>query len=295
MLVTQAGSAVERSPRWIGRLADVPTLIAISIVAWALVDVVHELVGHGGAGILVGYPVQAVSTTTAHLAVDWGAVIRTQGPALVNVTLAGGTAANLVTGAIALIALGWRGGIDGATRCFLWLFASFSGVLAAANLGTAVLVGVGDWSQIIALSGAGEGWRLLVLASGACVAVVGYALPLRLWLPRLSGRRLTQLMLTALPVGTAAVVQTLSVLAGPFAYLPPESNHLLASTFVLAHLVLWAALVNALPVPRVGDFSAPALLPRSNTWLGVGLVVLVLFVAVLGPGIGSFSGHPALG
>ena len=32
-----------------------PTLIAISIIAWALVDILHEIVGHAGVAIVVEY------------------------------------------------------------------------------------------------------------------------------------------------------------------------------------------------------------------------------------------------
>ena len=40
-----------------------PTLVAIAIVSWVAVTVLHELVGHGGVCALVGGDPRAVSTT----------------------------------------------------------------------------------------------------------------------------------------------------------------------------------------------------------------------------------------
>lgn len=58
---------------------DPPTLISVSILAWALLDILHEIVGHAGAAVLLGLPVKAVSTTTAYIDVDWPRMIKNQG------------------------------------------------------------------------------------------------------------------------------------------------------------------------------------------------------------------------
>ena len=68
--VPRAGLAVESRERQLE--VDVPTLIALSTVAWALADVLHEVVGHAGAAVLLGVPVRAVSTTTAYIAAAGG-------------------------------------------------------------------------------------------------------------------------------------------------------------------------------------------------------------------------------
>ena len=90
------------------------------------------------------------------------------------------------------------------------------------------------------------------------------------------------------------VVQTLSVLPSPFATLPAESNHLLHSVVAYLHLALWAIVVNRgvgtcsiQPASEIG-------LRRSTGWLATGLVVIVFFVAVLGPGLGPLGDDPRL-
>src|SRR5512146_3022533 len=169
---------------------DIPTLIALSTVAWALADVFHEVVGHGGAAVLLGVPVRAASTTTLYLAWDQ---MQTVGD--VRTVDAAGTVLNLVTGVLALLALRSRRVTSAASRYFLWLFATFSFVVVTLNL----LVG-GDWSEITTGLEPRGLWKALIFAAGMLVAVVGYVLPLRLWMPDLRGNRRLQLKITAIPV-----------------------------------------------------------------------------------------------
>ena len=134
----QAGQAVGSRERPIE--VDVPTLIALSAVAWALADVLHEIVGHAGAAVLLGVAVRAVSTTTVYLAWD-----QVQTVADVRTIHAAATVLNLVTGSLALVALRSRRVTNPASRYFLWIFATFSLAVVTVNL----LVG-GDWEEVIA-------------------------------------------------------------------------------------------------------------------------------------------------
>jgi len=78
---------------------DFPTLLAVSTLAWALVDSLHEIVGHAGAAVWLGLPVRAVSTTTAFIDVDWSRVIESRGYLPIRLVVAAGTVLNLVSGA----------------------------------------------------------------------------------------------------------------------------------------------------------------------------------------------------
>jgi len=272
-----------------GTAVDVPTMIAVSTVAWALADVLHEIVGHGGAAALLGIPVRAVSTTT--LFADWDQI---QSMAEVRTIHASATVLNLVTAGLALLALRSPRVTSPASRYFLWVFATISLVIVTLNL--TLGVAVGDWSVVIdGLEPAGV-WRAGVLAAGLLVAVVGYVLPLRLWLPDLRGRRGLQLKVTAVPVLVLLVVQTLSVLGSPFTEVPRDSgtNALVSSWALTVIFGLWLALVNLVSVPRSTAPVGSIRLPRSKGWLAVGLVVLVVFVGVLGPGLGPLEADPRL-
>ena len=273
----------------------IPTLIAISVLAWALVNIMHEIVGHAGAAIVVGIAVKAVSTSTAYIKVDWAQFAAEHGSNPLRLIVAGGTIVNLVTGALALLALQWKKVTNTAMRYFLWLFATFSMIIVAMNMFTCPLLGFGDWTEFLSTLEQKHIWKILIIGTGLVLMVAGYVLSLRLWMPRMKGHRLTLLGITAIPVVTMIAVQTLSLVKSPFTTLPPQTNHLLASVFAYIHFALWAMVVNLIPGPRSSDTVEAIWLPRSNAWLALGLVVFVFFVLVLGPGIGSFAEDPRLG
>ena len=280
----QAGPAVGNRGRPIE--VDVPTLIALSAVAWALADVLHEVVGHAGAAMLLGVPVKAVSTTTAYIAGDQ---IHSLGD--VRTINAAGTVVNLVTGGVALLALRSPRVTSSASRYFLWLFATFSLIVVTLNL----LMG-GDWSDVISGLERRGLWRAGIVAAGMLVAVAGYALPLRLWMPDLRENRRVQLKITAIPVAVIIVVQTLSVAGSPFVRQPWDSGqNALATVVALAFFFgLWLALVNVVQRPRSTEPVESIQMTRSKTWLAVALIVFLLFVAVLGPGLGPLEDDPRL-
>ena len=90
------------------------------------------------------------------------------------------------------------------------------------------------------------------------------------------------------------VVQTLSVLPSPFATAPADANHLLASLFAYAHLIVWAVLVNRGVGPRSPRPVDDLTLNRSTGWLAAGAAIIIVFIAVLGPGLGPLEDDPRL-
>ena len=121
---------------------DLPTLVAISAVAWILVDVSHEIIGHAGVALLLGIPVTTVSTTAA-------VIERHLVPSITACRLisAAGTLANLVGAVAALIVLGRCKRANPGTRYLLWLYATFSWIVAAMNLVSLTVMGGGDWAE----------------------------------------------------------------------------------------------------------------------------------------------------
>ena len=99
------------------------------------------------------------------------------------------------------------------------------------------------------------------------------------------------LKVTLIPVLTLILTYTLSVFG---TFLPPESSHMGASIFIFLHFILWAILVNLIPVPRSSDAIESISLRRSTTWLVVGFVVFLFFVFILGPGLGPLGEDPRL-
>jgi hypothetical protein len=269
-----------------GIAMDLPTMIAASAVAWALADVLHEVVGHGGAAVLLGVPVRAASTTT--IFAEWD---QAQSMAEVQIIHASATLVNLLTACLALLALRSPRVTSPVFRYFLWAFATISFVVVTLNL----LVG-GDWSVVIEGMEPAGLWQAGVLVAGILVGVLGYVLPLRLWLPDLRQHRGLQLKVTATPVLVLLAVQTLSVLGSPFGSVPLDTgtNAVITSAALAVFFGLWLALVNLVPVPRASAPVDSIALARSTGWLAVGLIVAVLFIGVLGPGLGPLEADPRL-
>jgi hypothetical protein len=268
---------------------DIPTLLAISTMAWILVNVSHEIIGHAGSAALLGVPVRAVSTTTAYIEGD---LIPSIGA--YRTINAAGTIMNLIGGTAALIILRFRSHATSPTRYFLWLFATFSFIIASMNLVSVILIGAGDWSDFTRQLEPRDVWKAIIIGVGVFITVFGYVMPLRIWMPDTKGNRGAQFLVTGIPVTTLIVVQSVSLIGSPFARLPSAENHLLASVFAYLHFTLWAFLVNALPVPRSKNLPQSIHLPRSYGWLAFGLALALFYFVVLGPGLGPLGEDPRL-
>lgn len=269
---------------------DILTLIAISILAWSLANILHEIVGHAGTSALLGIPVKAVSTTTIYIEWDQiGSVVENR------IIHASGAIMNILTGVIALLLLKSKKVTSSATRYFLWLFSTISFIIVTLNFISAPLIGGGDWTVIVEDFEQRKLWKAIILGVGVILTIPGYALPLRFWMPNLEGNRRALLKITVIPVITLIIVQSLSLIGSPFASLPPEYNHLLASVFIYFHFILWSILVNILPIPRSKKPKDSIRLTRSNNYLVIGLVMAIFFIVVLGPGLGPLEEDPRLG
>jgi len=287
--VVRRRSLLDHRPKR-GIETDVPTMIAVSTVAWALADALHEVVGHAGAAVLLGVPVRAVSTATVFIEADqirsvWDYRIIHAAPTLIN----------LVSAGLALLALHSRWARSSTSRYFLWLFATISVILATVNLVFGPLGG-GDWMEVTTELEPRVIWRAGIVAVGVAVGVAGYVLPLRLWRPDLREHRRLQLKVTTVPVLVVVVVQTLSVVGSPFASQPVGSSQSPVAGLGLVYLtmVLWLALVNVVGGPHSLAPVESIRLTRSKGWLAVGLLMLVIFVGVLGPGLGPLEDDPRL-
>ncbi len=179
-------------------------------------------------------------------------------------------------------------------RYFLWLFAAVSFTMATWNMVTLPLLGAGDWGDVAERLDHAGLWTAGVVAAGVVVTIVGYRLPLRLFMPDLSNYPALRHKIVLVALSTVIAVQTLSVSLSPFATAPAESNHLVASVFAYAHLAVWALLVYRGVGPRSTRPAGDIALDRSTGWLATGLVLVMAFIAVLGPGLGPLEDDPRL-
>jgi len=273
---------------------NLPTLIAISVISWILVNVFHEILGHAVFGILSGLKLKAVNTTTAYLDVNWENEIAKNGFFWLRFTLIGGVLINFLTGLISYLVLKHKRRLNSEMRLFLWLFTSFSYVIIVMNLVTAPILGGGDFAGIIRTYDNQNLASIIVLIIGLIIMVFGYMFLQKSFIPKIKGHRSVLLSITAIPILTVIIIQTLSLIMSPFAYLQPSQNHLLASAFMYFHFLLWALIVNIIPSSSKTN-SIENLLPDiSKLLIIIALLVSIFYIFILGPGIGSFKGHPGL-
>jgi len=162
------------------------------------------------------------------------------------------------------------------------------------NLVTTPRMGGGDFAGIIRTYDNQSLASTIVLIIGLLIMIFGYIFLQKSFMPKIKVHRSVLLSITLIPILTIIVVQTLSVLMSPFAYLPPSQNHLLASVFAYFHFLVWALIVNIIPLSGKSD-SIENLVPViSNSWIMISVVISIFYILILGSGIGSFEGHPGL-
>ena len=212
---------------------DIPTLVAISTMAWILVNVSHEIIGHAGSAVLLGIAVRAVSTTTA--SIEWDQVTSI---GAYRTIMAAGTIMNMMGGVAALILLRFQKQADSAIRYFLWLFATFSFIIVAMNLVSVMLIDAGDWTEVTRELEPRGLWKAIIIGVGVVIMIFGFVMPLRLWMPELRENRRAKLTITVIPVVSLIVVQSLSLIGSPFK-ISLRANHLLACVFAYLHFIFW--------------------------------------------------------
>src|SRR3954471_12805819 len=122
--------------------ADPVTIAAIGLLTGALVGLIHEGLGHGGACLLVGGK-PTLLTTMNFVWNDTGFPRWA-----LRAVSAGGTIANLLTGALALVRLR-RPPSSVHLHYFLWLFAAINLYVGTGYFLYSGFSNIGDWANFI--------------------------------------------------------------------------------------------------------------------------------------------------
>jgi hypothetical protein len=258
-----------------------PTLVAIAVVAYALANLAHEGLGHGGACLLAGGSPLALSAI--HFEADPGSLA----PSAQKWVAAGGTIANLVVGVLALLALHacWRAPTAG--RYFLWLFMTVNLLQAAGYWLFSGLGNIGDWAVVI--EGSSPHWAfrlgLAFLGGAAYVGFVVFALhELAPFLGSDAERLRRAVALTVIPYLAGGLLYVVAGFPNPVGVLLVLISAAAASFGGTSALAWMAQLLRN--ETRFPPHAGPEPdLPRSTSWLAAGVVVALLFVLVLGPGV----------
>jgi hypothetical protein len=264
------------------------TVGAIAVVAYALSNVVHEGLGHGGACLAVGgHPRQL---TAVFFDGDLEGLPASAG----RWVAAGGSLANLLFAALAsaglrVIPAGWGRG-----RFFLWLVVAINVLQAFGYLLFSGVGGIGDWAVVVRNLQPVALWRLALVAAGA---VLYFWVAPRLFMPELNPflpaereQRVARVRtLTLLPYLVGGITFVIAGALNPLGWLYVLISAAAASfggTSLLAwYPVLWARRTPA-SSPEV-----PLGVPRSPGWWVAAAIVGILFAGMLGPGIRFGAGR----
>ncbi len=259
---------------------DVPTVIAISALAYTVANIVHEGLGHGGMCVLVG----ARPTVLNAIFFEYDDVAATL--AQQKWISAGGSIANVLVGFPSLWA-SRRPGLAPSWRYALWLFAAVNLLTAFGYLVFSGIGGIGDWARVV------EGFGTTWIVRGG-MALVGAALYFvaapRLLMPALdpflgtdpTTRAQRAKWLGLVPYLAGGVALVIAGILNPYG-LKIVLISAVAAGFGGTSLLAWYPGIPRDPAP--GTPAAPLPIERSWAWIIAGVIVLGIFVAVLGPGL----------
>ena len=190
----------------LGERSDIVTVVGISLLAYALSNVLHEGVGHGGACLLVGGVPQSLSSMAFECGLGQG------GPWARRLVAAGGTLVNLAAAGLGFALLRHRRRKSAQVQYFVWLFATVNLLQGTGYFLFSGVGDVGDWAAFINGMGARTMWRVGLILLGAVTYYLGVRLALAQLTPFIGGkapmryRRANTLMLTPYLSGGALYI-----------------------------------------------------------------------------------------
>lgn len=268
-----------------GQPLDLLTVFAIAIIAYIAANVLHEGVGHAGVCAAVGC--QPLILTTAH--VDWQ--IGAASEAGARLIAAGGTLVNLIAALVFWLLLRSARSASGAVRYFLWLSMAVNLLVGTGYFLFSGVISIGDWMDVVEGWQPAGLWRALLIAAGIVLYLGAIAACIRTLAPLVGGggpgadrpgaiRRAVQL--TTYPYFVGSIASTLGALLNP-------EGMILVATSAAAHFggtsgLAWMAQMLKTRWFPLAD-STPIAIPRRWGWIAAAVVLLVVHIAVLGPGI----------
>ena len=260
-------------------LPDLPTVIAIALVAYAASNILHEAVGHGGACLALGGKPLVLSSVHFECGEQAMSALALRGVA------AGGTIVNFIAGALALVVFKTVNPLHKPHAAyFLWLFTTLNLLSGAGYFLFSGVGGIGDWVDVARGTMPPLVWRPAMSVFGGALYFL-LARQSAQWLRSLAGsgefsmRRGKLLTVPAyIAGGLLYCVAGLLNPVGPVLIAISAA----ASSFGGASGLLWLT-----QFLRGGEHSAApaAALDRSYVWIVAGCVVSLVFIAILGPGI----------
>jgi len=272
--MTDKTTPVEIVSERMRRARDPATIIAISIIAFAIANLLHEGAGHGGACVLTGGHAKVLSSVHFECSEDSRFIA------------AGGTLVNFIAGLLCWLALRFGNPARGNLRYFLWLLMTINLLQATGYFLFSGLGNFGDWAYVIHGLAPAWLWRsgLTVLGAVSYALAVWLALlELRLFLGESDWRRGGAKDLTLIPYITGGVLYTVAGMFNPVGMILVGLSAAAASFGGTSGMAWMTQCLGSELAPRI--FSQALTLPRGRGWIIAAFVTTAVFVGVLGRGV----------
>jgi hypothetical protein len=260
--------------------SDWLTVASLAVLAYAIANVLHEGIGHGGACLLVGGAPQLLTSASFDCGTD------NLAPSAARVVAAAGTIVNLAAGGGALLAYRHADARGPAIRFFLWLFATVNLMTGFGYFCFSGIGRIGDWADVMAGVRPEWLWRL-VLATGGFAFYWIFTRHAFALLSRFIGGRGSD----RFPIGRRLAL--ISYVSGVVLYcvagaLNPNGPRLLLISAAAASLGgtsgLWWG-TNFLRGGSDASTESPTRIPQDLRVVTAAGIAGMVFVFVLGPGI----------
>jgi hypothetical protein len=234
--------------------SDAVTVAAIAIVAYALANVLHEGVGHGGACLLIGG--RPIALSSVHFECEEGS----------RFVSAAGTIVNFIAAGISYLLMKRAPG-----RYFLWLFTTINLLMAAGYFLFSGIGNIGDWAAVFRDTAPPIVWRPILAIIGGALYYF-FARRAAIW---------------AQPFADAKRLMMISYFTGGLLYcisgaFNPHGPLLIAISAAAASFggtsgLMWMDSF----VPAGGE----RVVRRSVAWIVAGVITAAVFIGVLGPSL----------
>jgi hypothetical protein len=253
------------------------TLISIAVFVFLLATSIHEIAGHAGATIALGGKPLSVSTT--HFDYDKTTVQRA-GQRAID---AAGSAANIIAAATSLALLRLMSFRSANLRIFLWLLMNVNIFIVGGYLLTP-FIGLGDWARFVDGLEPGIFWKIALTAAGGVMIWIG----IRLGTAELSRllsldpleRQRDARLLTLVPYLGGSAAEALSGIMSPLGFPFGFLSATISGFGRQLWLVFFPRWVKEAPKQAASQFVQP-----NPIWLIVGVISLITYVGLLGPGV----------
>jgi hypothetical protein len=251
---------------------DALTVIAISLLAAMLADVLHEGLGHASLALITGTQSGVLST------VAWSSALDSK------LVAAGGTLVNLAAGIVCWFALRRAKRASVQLRFFLLTSAAFNLLAGTGYFFFSGVTNFGDWAVVIADLPTHWLWRTLLVIVGMAayyisVLVVGIGLVKYVGVLRAEEQRLRNL--TWIPYFSAALLLAAGGLLNPIGIQLVWQSALPGAAGAHSGLLWLRYYIPRKTVPERGSEG----IGRNYGWMIVAVILSLVFIFVLGRGI----------